>query len=102
MKLLLNIKTFQMKRILVFLPLTALFAYCGTPKKTHPGSENPTSRALRSAGSSDAASDTIAITGTQTLPILGRNEAGVRQDIEGTWMLESSAVAIATNTNNIT
>lgn len=91
-----------MKRIVVLIPIAALLSYCGTPRKSHPGAENPTSRAMRGSGAASSDSDTVTISGTQTLPILGRNEAGVRPDIEGTWVLQSSAIAMATNSNNIT
>jgi heat shock protein HslJ len=90
-----------MKRICILIPIITLFSYCGTPNKTGSGTQNPTRNAMRGRPSSEA-SDTIIVTGTQTLPILGRNEAGVRPDIEGTWELQSSAVNLTTNTNNIT
>jgi heat shock protein HslJ len=35
-------------------------------------------------------SEEVMVTGTEVLPILGRNESGIRQDLAGTWTLQSS------------
>jgi heat shock protein HslJ len=88
--------------MVVLITIAALFSFCGTPRENTSGTPNRTSRAMRGYSGASAADDTITITGSQVVPVLGRNEAGIRPDIEGTWILETSAVPVATNTNNIT
>lgn len=67
------------------MPVAALIASCGTPKSTRSGSG---SNAMRTASSNT--SEEVTVTGTEVLPVLGRNEFGVRPDLEGTWVLQSS------------
>jgi heat shock protein HslJ len=93
------LKTYGMKSLLVLIPAAALVLSCGTPRSTHPGSANPTTRAMKH-GSGSGSSEEVTVTGTQYIPINGRNEAGIRADMEGTWVLQSGVAA--NNTNNIT
>ena len=77
-------KTEVMKKLL-FIPIAIMIASCGTPKSTRTGSS---SNAMRTANSTE--SEEVKVTGTEVLPILGRNEFGVRGDLEGSWVLQSS------------
>lgn len=74
-----------MKKILLLLPVAAMIASCGTPKTTGTGSG---SNAMRTG--SGGQSEEIAVTGSEYVPIEGRNENGIRGDLEGTWTLQSS------------
>jgi heat shock protein HslJ len=96
-----------MKRILVLIPIVALLSNCGTPRSTHPGSGSPTSRAMKNKPASPDGStqDEVVVTGTQYIPVYGKNEAGVRHELEGAWVLQSMPATLGegkTNPNNIT
>jgi heat shock protein HslJ len=81
-----------MKKILIIIPVAALLASCGTPKPNRTGSS---SNAMRTGNSGQ--SEEVTVTGTEVLPILGRNENGIRPDLEGTWVLQSSPGGSLTN-----
>ena len=61
---------------------------CGSPKNID-NSNHPTSRYRSPKMASQKTGDTVTITGMQKLPLLGRSENGVLQEIEGTWQLVS-------------
>jgi heat shock protein HslJ len=83
----------MMRKIFILLPVAAIIASCGTPKTTRSGSG---SNAMRTGNSSQ--SDEVTVTGTEVLPILGRNENGIRADLEGTWVLQSAPGGSIANT----
>jgi len=81
-----------MKKILVLLPVAALFS-CGTPKTTKSSAQETASNRLNSPGnglsSNSNTTDTITVTGTEYLPIVGKSETGTRINLEGAWVLQS-------------
>jgi heat shock protein HslJ len=81
-----------MRKIFILIPVAAMIASCGTPKTTRSGSG---SNAMRTVASGQ--SEEVTVTGTEVLPILGRNESGIRADLEGTWTLQSSPGGSLTN-----
>jgi heat shock protein HslJ len=81
-----------MRRIFILIPVAVIIASCGTPKTTRSGSG---SNAMRTGTSGQ--SEEVTVTGTEVLPILGRNESGIRADLEGTWTLQSSPGGSLTN-----
>jgi heat shock protein HslJ len=76
-----------MKRILMLLPLAVFLASCGSPKQIKGTGNAPVT--LNKVTSGSNASDTVAIAGAEYIPVEGRNEAGVRPDLQGTWVLQS-------------
>lgn len=92
-----------MKRIVVVISLAALFTYCSQPRSTQSGSGTATSRiSTRSANTATGdPADTVMITGMQKVPILGRNEAGISADLEGTWILQSISGSPVTDKSSI-
>jgi heat shock protein HslJ len=88
-----------MKSKLMLMPLTILLAYCGSPKQIRGTGNAPV--ALNKVASGSNASDTVSITGSQYIPIEGRNEAGVRPDLQGTWVLQSLGGATITEQSRL-
>ena len=76
-----------MKKIFVLVPLAVMLSYCGTSQTARSGKSTPSKRVVRTGSSTEA--DSVVVTGTQYIPVLGKNEAGVRPDIKGTWVLQS-------------
>ncbi|MCY7421373.1 MAG: META domain-containing protein [Chitinophagaceae bacterium] len=70
-----------------FLSLVVLIS-CDSPKNIV-DSNHPTSRYRSPGMAAQKADDTIIITGVQKIPLLGRSENGILQEIEGTWQLVS-------------
>jgi heat shock protein HslJ len=81
-----------MKKLFMFIPVAALLASCGTPKSTRSGSGTNAMRTV-----SDGQSEAVTVTGTENIPILGRNENGISPALEGTWVLQSSPGASLAN-----
>jgi heat shock protein HslJ len=88
-----------MKPILMLLPLAVFFVSCGSPKQIKGTGNAPV--ALNRVTSGNNASDTVAITGAEYIPVEGRNEAGVRPDLQGTWMLQSLNGSTITEANKL-
>jgi heat shock protein HslJ len=82
-----------MKRIFTLISLSILLTYCGTPRKTNTGEDNRTARF--NSGSAPTVKTTqpeaITIKGSEYVPVLGKNEQGMRPDLEGTWVMTSAA-----------
>ena len=74
-----------MKKSMIIIPITALLVSCGTPKPNRTGSG---SNAMQT--NKNSTSDEVAVVGSEYIPVEGRNEFGMRRDLEGTWILESA------------
>ncbi len=73
-----------MKQIMVLLPIMVLFSFCTSTK-----SNNGQGNRLPVIGRNIINGDTVVITGTEKITLLGRSEEGVLPDLEGTWQLQS-------------
>lgn len=81
-----------MKALTVLLIAAFAFAACGQVRKTHTGGETATTRFNSGASPSipkNNQPDTIIVTGSEYLKVLGRNENGMYPQLEGTWELET-------------
>lgn len=87
-----------MKKIFILIPIAVLLSCCGTTQSSNSGKRTASKRFVHSGNNSEA--DSIIITGTQYIPVLGKSEAGVRPDIMGMWVLQSMPGSVTTiNTN---
>ncbi len=76
-----------MKRLLFFICSACLVASCGAP---HPSSSKIAStRVMKHNSTLSSEPDSIIVTGSEFIPVLGKNELGVSRNIEGTWVLQS-------------
>lgn len=76
-----------MKKTFVLVPLAVMLSYCGTSQKAGGGKSTASKRFVHTGKSTEA--DSVVVTGTQYIPVLGKNEAGVRADLQGTWVLQT-------------
>ena len=74
-----------MKKVLILIPIAALMFSCGTPKPNRSGSGSNAMQTNRSSGSEE-----VTVVGTEYIPVEGKNEFGIRGDLEGNWLLESA------------
>jgi heat shock protein HslJ len=91
-----------MLRTTVLILAAITFTHCGTPRRTGTGGSTADSRF--STGSQPTVKtgpeDSIRITGTEYVPVYGRNEAGVRVDLEGSWVLHAIGTSVALRQEN--
>jgi heat shock protein HslJ len=79
----------------MLIPVTVLLTYCSSSKmsgtKSTAGLKTAQERfnAVGSDSAGVATSDTVIVTGSEFIPILGKSETGMRADLEGTWVLSS-------------
>ena len=94
-----------MRTLLSILTLATLATSCGTPKLTNTG--EPTATTRYNSGASPQINkpnsvDTVAVTGTEYLQVLGRNENGMFPSLEGSWVLQSMPAGnLSSNPNNL-
>ena len=87
----------------MLISVAALFSYCSSPRPTQSTTASASSRisSRHSHAEGMDPADTVMITGIQKLPILGRNEAGISADLEGTWILQSISGSTITDKSSI-
>lgn len=92
-----------MKPALILL-IPVAFASCGEVQKTQTGQSAATSRYTSGATphiKKNNMPDTVIITGSEYLKVLGRNENGMYPQLEGTWELASMPNANVAGNKNI-
>lgn len=96
-----------MKILMSLCVIAIVFSHCSPSPAMQTTPTSPTKRAMKSnriMGATEE-TDSVSLSGVQYVTIEGRNEFGVRPDLEGTWVLNTMPAAAddgKTNTNNIT
>ena len=78
-----------MRKTLVLIAAATFLSYCSEAQTTYGINPKRLSKRKSVAANSSSVSDTIQVSGTQYLPVLGKSESGTRADLAGTWILQS-------------
>jgi heat shock protein HslJ len=93
-----------MKPVLFAAFASLAFVHCGPPKLTNTGEPTATTRFNSGASptiNKSGRPDTVAVTGSAYLQVLGRNENGMYPDLEGSWELVKMPEGDLTSNKNI-